>query len=67
MTRIYEALRQVEQEKAPNRSVIDFPGIANAGYSNEVQVKMRELYRTMLRHLPGQRGRVIQFLGPRNG
>jgi Mrp family chromosome partitioning ATPase len=67
MTRIYEALKQVEADRTSYGSVIDFPGTAKVGYSNDVQLKMRELYRSIVRHLPGNRGKVIQFLGPRGG
>lgn len=67
MTRIYEALKQVEREKTSYASVIGFPGTANASHNADVQAKMRELYRSILRHMPGEQGKVIQFLGPRSG
>lgn len=67
MTRIFEALKQVEIEKLPRASVIDFPGSNGEQFSQQVQAKMRDLLRTIGRQLPGNRGKVIQFIGPRGG
>jgi len=67
MTRIFEALKQVENEKALNASVIDFPETNYDSYNRQVQGKMRDLYRTITRQLPGEQGKIIQFLGPSGG
>lgn len=67
MARIFEALQQVEQEKARSGSVIDFPQTGERQPEPQVREKMQELYRNISRQMPGDHGKVIQFVGPRGG
>lgn len=68
MTRIYEALKQVESEAKARSGVIDFPGAAEQETQNaQVSQKMRTLARAIYEQVPEPRGKVVQFLGVRGG
>ncbi len=67
MTRIFEALEQVATERSSQPNIFEFPGAAEDQYGSQIRAKMRELYRVISLHCPGDTGQIVQLIGPRPG
>jgi MinD-like ATPase involved in chromosome partitioning or flagellar assembly len=69
MVRIFEALEQAANERNDRPNVIEFPEPLPPEnlYGDQIQAKMRELYRMICAHCPGPIGQAVQFVGPRRG
>lgn len=67
MTRIYEALEQVQADLGGRPNVVDFPEDASSTYGPTLIAKLRDLYRLISKECAGVDGKLVQFIAPRQG
>jgi len=65
MTRIYEALEQVQADLGGRPNVVDFPEDASNTYSPTLIAKLRDLYRLISKECTGMDGKLVQFIAAR--